>query len=84
LAGSAACHALLVTSVMSLFACSPADVTLDRVRELAGQRVPESLTLEYMKQYSQGSVKSVVAMVNTYGGIVLVGINDQPGPKCGT
>lgn len=42
-----ACHALVVTSTMSLFACSPADVTLERVRELVGQDLPESLTLKY-------------------------------------
>ncbi|HUZ56287.1 MAG TPA: ATP-binding protein [Streptosporangiaceae bacterium] len=69
-----------MTSTMSLFACSPADVTLERVRDLAGQDLPESLTLEYKERYSQGLVKSAAAMANTYGGLILVGVTDQPGP----
>jgi hypothetical protein len=77
---SFACHALMVTSTMSLFACSPADVTLERVRELVGQDLPESLTLEYKEKYSSSLVKSVAAMANTYGGLVLVGVTDQAGP----
>jgi hypothetical protein len=35
-----------MTSVASLFACHPADVTLERVRELVDVGQPESLTLE--------------------------------------
>jgi len=66
---------------MSLFACSPADVTLERVRELVGQDLPESLTLEYRERYSPSLVKSVAAMANSYGGLVLVGVKDQPGPE---
>jgi len=77
---STAWHARVVTSTTSLFACSPADVTLDRVRELVGQDLPESLTLEYKEKYSYSLVKSVAAMANTYGGLILVGVTDQPGP----
>lgn len=70
----------MVTSTMSLFACSPADVTVERVRELVGQDLPENLTLEYKEKYSLSLVKSVAAMANTYGGLILVGVTDQPGP----
>jgi len=69
-----------VTSTMSLFACAPADVTLERVRDLVGQDLPESLTLEYKERYSPSLGKSVGAMANTYGGLILVGVTDQPGP----
>ena len=70
-----------MTSTMLLFACSPADVTLERVRELIGQDLPESLTLEYKEKYSPSLVKSVGAMANTYRrGLVLVGVTDQAGP----
>jgi hypothetical protein len=58
---------------MSLFACSAADVTLERVRELVGQDLPESLTLEYKEKHSSSLVESVAAMANTYGGLILVG-----------
>jgi hypothetical protein len=77
---SLACHALMVTSTTSLFSCSPADVTLERVQELVGQDLPESLTLEYKEKYSQSLVNSVAAMANSYGGLILVGVTDQPGP----
>jgi hypothetical protein len=70
----------MVTSMTSLFNCSPADVTLERVRELVGQDLPESLTLEYKARYSSSLVKSVAAMANTYGGLILVGVADQAGP----
>ena len=65
---------------MSLFACSPADATLERVRDLVAQDLPESLTLEYKERYSPSLVKSVGAMANTYGRLILVGVTDQPGP----
>ena len=65
---------------MSLFACSPADVTLERVRELVGQDLAESLTLGYKEKYSPSVVKSVAAMANSYGGLILVGVTDQSGP----
>lgn len=77
---ASACDTLAVTSTMSLFACSPADVTLGRVRELIGQDLPESLTLEYKERYSPSLVKSGGAMANTYGGLILVGVTDQAGP----
>lgn len=71
----------MVTSTMSLFACAAADVTLDRVEELVDQAPPESLTLEFKERYSQGVVKSVAAMANSYGGLILVGVTDRPGPN---
>jgi hypothetical protein len=55
-------------------------VTLERVLELVGQDLPESLTLEYKEKYSQSLVKSVAAMANSYGGLILVGVADQTGP----
>jgi predicted HTH transcriptional regulator len=66
---------------MSLFACAAADMTIERVRELVSQDPPESLTLEFKEQYSPGVVKSVAAMANTYGGLILVGVTDRPGPN---
>jgi hypothetical protein len=68
-----------MTSTTSLFACAPADVTIERVEELVDQDLPESLTLEYKEKYSSSLVKSVAAMANTYGGLILVGVTDQAG-----
>ena len=70
-----------MTSTPSLFASASADVTLERVREMVGQDPPESLTLEFKREYSPGVVKSIAAMANSYGGLILIGVTDQPGPN---
>ena len=46
----------------------------------SAKNLPESLTLEYKEKYSPSLVKSVAAMANSYGGLILVGVTDQPGP----
>lgn len=66
-----------MTSPFSLFACAASEVTLERVRELLDQTIPESLTLEYKRQKPQEVARSVAAMANSYGGIVLVGVADD-------
>jgi hypothetical protein len=68
-----------MTTPASLFAASAADVTLERVRQLVGQNLPEGLTLEYKEAYDRSFVKSVAAMANSYGGIILVGVRDEAG-----
>ena len=65
----------------SLFSSPAADITLDQVRELVSQNLPESLTLEYKETYSPGLVTSVAAMANSYGGLILVGVTDQAQPN---
>ncbi|MFB7941755.1 helix-turn-helix domain-containing protein [Streptomyces sp. NPDC056049] len=65
----------------SLFAASAADLTIERIRALASRLDQvESLTLEYKSQYSSNLVQTIAAMANTYGGMILVGINDQVEP----
>lgn len=66
-----------MTSTKSLFACSVSDVTLDRVRDLVGQGLPESLTVEYKEKFSPNLIKTVAAMANSYGGLIFVGVTDQ-------
>jgi hypothetical protein len=66
-----------MTSTASLFACRPADVTLERVRELVAVGQPESLTLEYKESFAQKIPDSVAAMANTYGGLILVGVTER-------
>lgn len=67
-----------MASTISLLACAKADVTLDRVKALVGQEGSESLTLEYKERYSENLIKAVAAMANTYGGLVIVGVTDNP------
>ncbi|MFJ3090101.1 ATP-binding protein [Streptomyces sp. NPDC086838] len=40
----------------------------------------ESLTLEFKREYSKSLVTTIAAMANTYGGMILVGINDKVEP----
>lgn len=68
-----------VTTPATLFASSAADITLGRVRQLVDQNLPEGLTLEYKEAYDRSFVKSVAAMANSYGGIILVGVKDGAG-----
>jgi len=70
-------NACRMTSTASLFRCSASDITLDRVRSLVGEGQPESLTLEYKEKFSDRLVKSVAAMANSYGGVILVGVTDR-------
>lgn len=66
-----------MTTPATIFASSPGDITLDRVRQLVDQNLPEGLTLEYKEAYTSNLVRSVAAMANSYGGIVLVGVKDS-------
>ncbi|MFD9280294.1 helix-turn-helix domain-containing protein [Streptomyces mirabilis] len=65
----------------SLFAASAADLTIERIRALAARPDQvESLTLEFKREYSLSLVKTIAAMANTYGGMILVGISDKAEP----
>ncbi|WP_420712038.1 MULTISPECIES: helix-turn-helix domain-containing protein [unclassified Streptomyces] len=66
-----------MTSAASLFASRPADVTLERIRELVAIGQPESLTLEYKEKYTPKVPVSVAAMANSYGGLILVGVTER-------
>jgi hypothetical protein len=66
-----------MTSLDSIFGCAASDVTIERVRQLVTEALPESLTIEYKEKYSKGLVDSIAAMANSYGGVILVGVSDQ-------
>lgn len=66
-----------MVTTASLFASSAADVSLDRVRQLIAQDLPESLTLEYKEAFTPSITRTVAAMANAYGGIILVGVTDE-------
>ncbi|MEU4729559.1 ATP-binding protein [Streptomyces sp. NPDC023588] len=62
----------------SLFAASAADLTIGRIRALAARPDQvESLTLEFKREYSSSLLKTIAAMANTYGGLIMVGITDK-------
>ncbi|MFE4577436.1 AlbA family DNA-binding domain-containing protein [Streptomyces chartreusis] len=62
----------------SLFAASAADLTIEHIRAVAARpENVESLTLEFKREYSTSLLKTIAAMANTYGGLIMVGIVDQ-------
>ncbi|MFF3431986.1 helix-turn-helix domain-containing protein [Streptomyces sp. NPDC002602] len=64
-----------------MFVASAADLTIERIRALAARPDQvESLTLEFKREYSKSLLTTIAAMVNTYGGTILVGINDKVEP----
>lgn len=67
----------LMTVFVSLFGCAAADVTYERVRALIEEQPPESLTLEFKERYSASLPKSIAAMANSYGGLIIVGVADS-------
>ena len=67
----------VMTSLASLLASWP-DVPLEGVRGLVDQGLPEGLILDYKEAYHPHIVETVVAMANTYGGLILVGVTDSP------
>ncbi|MHB1939597.1 MAG: AlbA family DNA-binding domain-containing protein [Candidatus Dormibacteria bacterium] len=48
---------------------------MERVKDLLGQNLTEGRNFEYKGQFSSRLVETVAAMANTYGGIVLVGVD---------
>ncbi|MFF8790878.1 helix-turn-helix domain-containing protein [Streptomyces sp. NPDC015125] len=65
----------------SLFAAAAADLTIERIRALAARpEQVESLTLEFKREYSKSLLTTIAALANTYGGMILVGINDKVEP----
>ena len=62
----------------SLLGSSAQDITLEGVRGLVDQGLPEGLILDYKEAYHPHIVETVVAMANTYGGLIFVGVTDSP------
>ncbi len=59
----------------------PGDITKDDLQTLVDEKVPEGFQIEYKRQMDDGKkvLRAVCAMANTFGGIVLVGIDEDRG-----
>ena len=66
-----------MTTPASLFATPAGDITIQRIRELVNTTPIETLTVEYKVQLGRDWVESVAAMVNSYGGLILIGVSDD-------
>lgn len=66
-----------MVSTQSLLYAAASEVTLGRVTSLIQQAGPEVPTIEYKEKMANTIAKGVVAMANTYGGLMLVGVGDD-------
>lgn len=67
-----------MTTWLSLLYCSAADVTLDRIANLAALTGTEPLTVDFKEGARTGTIaECAAAMANAHGGLIFVGITDQ-------
>jgi len=65
-----------MTSWHSLLACAQADVTIERIAQLAATTGTEPLTVDFKEKAGPRIAECVASMANAHGGLVLVGITD--------
>jgi hypothetical protein len=65
-----------MTSWHSLLACAQADVTIERIAQLAATTGTEPLTVDFKEKAGPRLAECVASMANAHGGLVLVGITD--------
>lgn len=63
---------------VSFFDLPPAAVDRIALDTFLAERLPESLNLDYKRELSESVFDTVAAMANTYGGVIIVGVNDDP------
>jgi hypothetical protein len=63
---------------MSFFDIPPAAIDRAALEAFLAERLPESLNLDYKRELSESVFETIAAMANTYGGIVLVGVGEDP------
>ena len=69
-----------MTSIPYLQGCPKDQITIESIRDLVSQELPEGLSLEYKEKYSAGVIETIAAFANTHGGLIIVGVKDDPGP----
>ncbi|KPL00546.1 MAG: hypothetical protein AMJ90_08125 [candidate division Zixibacteria bacterium SM23_73_2] len=59
-----------------MFSVKLEDINIERIKDFYNQKVPEGETIEYKKDIPENKkiAKTISAMANTYGGILLIGI----------
>jgi hypothetical protein len=63
----------------SVFTLPATDLTLEAVEALVAETPVESMTVEYKAKYTKELPEGIAAMANTYGGILLVGVDEGSG-----
>jgi predicted HTH transcriptional regulator len=63
---------------LSFFDLPPAAIDRSALDAFLAERLAESLNLDYKQELSDGVFETIAAMANTYGGIILVGVAEDP------
>lgn len=63
---------------MSFFDLPPSAITHAALDAFLQERLPESLNLDYKRELGDRVFETIAAMANTYGGIVLIGVDEDP------
>jgi Schlafen, AlbA_2 len=63
---------------MSFFDLPAAAINPDALSAFLNERLPEGLNLDYKRELSASVFETIAAMANTYGGIILVGVDEDP------
>lgn len=71
----------MAETLASLLALPVSAITAQFIDDLLDQGLRESLTLEFKEKASQRVVETIAAMANSYGGLILVGIDDRGATK---
>jgi hypothetical protein len=64
---------------VSIFTAATDEVTPEALRLFLLQQIPESINLEYKAAWTPQLMKSIAAMSNTVGGLILLGVAEQNG-----
>jgi len=57
-----------------MFTLKPEEVNFEKIKSFCEEQIPEGETIEYKGDFPSNLEKSISAMANTYGGIILIGV----------
>lgn len=57
-----------------MFTLKPEEVNFEKIESFCKEQIPEGETIEYKGDFPSNLEKSISAMANTYGGIILIGV----------
>lgn len=62
----------------SLFTTPVDDLSFKDIKDFCAQGVPEGERVEYKEQFNEKIGQTIAAMANTDGGVILVGVGEDP------
>ena len=62
---------------MSFFDLPPSAINAAALDEFLSEQLPEGINLDYKRELTDSVYETIAAMANTYGGIILVGVDED-------